>query len=148
MQRWLAAVLILGVASTSAASQGQPALPSDSLERGRKFSRWFKESNVDSLWEYIAPTAREGPFASKTALATASNDMQQRAGLFLPITEERFAWRGGNRQYWQAFGASEAPGPVLLRWVLNAEGKVTGLGLGLAADAPPVDSGGAWFKRP
>jgi hypothetical protein len=62
-----------------------------------------------------------------------------RAGTETAVLEEKFVKRNGRTQYWRTARFSDFPEPILLRWVIDAEGKITGLGLGPLSQAPPID---------
>jgi hypothetical protein len=147
MSRLVFAALAIALASDTALAQGQPPLPPDSLERARRYMTWFKEAKTDSLWPHVVPGIG-GALSSSASLAAMSAEFRTRAGTIRGVVEERFAWRGGNRQFWQTLDASDAPEPILLRWVLGADGRIRGMGLTLLSEAPPVDSGGPVIKRP
>lgn len=143
--RWFAA---LACVLTAAGVDGQSAsLPADSLERARTWGRWFEEGKADSLFAAATPGIR-GAFASRDALAAAQGEFATQAGRILGVAEERFVWRGGNRQYWRTLNTERAPEPIVLRFVLGRDGRIQGFGLSLVSLVPPIDSGGPPIHRP
>lgn len=141
----LAVALSLPTAPSVASAQAAPALPSDSLERGRAATRWLLNGAVDSLWSVVVP-AQRGIFASRESLSQAMLTFAAQAGAVSGKVEERFVWRGGQRQYWQVVNASSAPEPIQIRWVMLPDGRIGGLGINAVSASPAVDSGGPVIK--
>ena len=143
--RWGTGVLV-ALAAASAGAQGG-SLPADSLERARSWGRWFEEGTSDSLFSAAVPGMR-GVFASRESLAAAQQEFAAQAGRVFGTTEERFVWRGGNRQYWRTVNTERAPEPLVIRFVMRPDGRLSGLGISLASQVPPVDSGGPVIVKP
>lgn len=114
------------------------ALPADSFDLARKYTKWFYEEQVDSLVAHHPAEARENP-ALGTRLLNSYKGLAEHAGKELWVTDERFITRNGQRQYWRTATFSGFSEPVLVRWVMNSKGEITGLGLGPKSDAPPID---------
>jgi hypothetical protein len=145
----IAPVLALVLAAPLASAQGAPAaaasrpavpaaLPADSFELARKYTRWFYEQQVDSLVAHHSPEGRKDA-GLPARLLNSGNELAERAGKELWVTDERFITRNGQRQYWRTATFSGFNEPVLVRWVMNSKGEITGLGLGPRSDAPPID---------
>ncbi len=137
MRRLRTAWLIGALLVTSGAAQAQQQLPADSMELGRKFTRWFYTGMADSL---LAAMDSAGQASMTVA------DLQQRmlmvatrAGNEVAILEEKFITRNGQRQYWRSATMDVMPEPFLLRWVITHQGKIAGIGMGPASQAPPID---------
>jgi hypothetical protein len=131
----------------TAGAEGQSgSLPADSLERARTWGRWFQEGKADSLFAAVAPGIR-GALASRDALAAAQGEFAAQTGRILGVEEERFVWRGGNRQYWRTLSTERAPEPIVLRFVVRPDGRIHGFGLSLVSQVPPIDSGGPVIRR-
>jgi hypothetical protein len=62
-----------------------------------------------------------------------------RAGNEVSVIEEKFITRNGARQYWRTAKMDILEEPFLLRWVISPEGKIAGIGMGPASQAPPID---------
>lgn len=125
-------------ASARPAAQPPAALPADSFDLARKYTKWFYEQQVDSLVAHHPAEARRDP-ALATRLLDSYKGLAERAGKELWVTDERFITRNGQRQYWRTASFSAFDEPVLVRWVINSKGEITGLGLGPKSDAPPID---------
>jgi hypothetical protein len=129
------AIAAVTICAAPLQSQQSPAA-SDSLALARRWTKLFYESKLDSLILYV-------PQGSRTELAREFSNyaemMRSRAGTEISIVEERFIRRNGNRQYWRTANFSNAPEPLLLRWVVSASGELMGIGLGPLSQAPPID---------
>jgi hypothetical protein len=125
--------------ATSATARPAPAaLPADSFDLARKYTKWFYEQQVDSLVAHHPAEARKDP-ALATQLLNSYRGLTEHAGKELWVTDERFITRNGQRQYWRTATFTAFDEPVLVRWVMNSKGEITGLGLGPKSDAPPID---------
>jgi hypothetical protein len=139
--------LTLGIALAAASAGAQdttaprprPAqLPADSMQIARKYTQWFYTGQLDSVWARHSAGARQ-QLGTQDELVSRLATLTERAGKELSVIEERFVTRNGARQYWRTATFSNAPEPVLFRWVLAPNGEITGMGLGLRSQAPPVD---------
>lgn len=142
----LTVITTAGRAQSSSSSTANPrpaalapaALPADSFDLARKYTKWFYEQQIDSLIAHHPAEARKDP-AIVTRLVGSSKELAERAGKELWVTDERFITRNGQRQYWRTATFTGFAEPLLVRWVMNAKGEITGLGLGPKSDAPPID---------
>ena len=127
-------------ATAPAATRPAPpaALPADSFDLARKYTQWFYNQQVDSLVAHHSPDGRKDADLP-ARLLNSNKELATRAGKELWVTDERFITRNGQRQYWRTATFSGFSEPVLVRWVMNAKGEITGLGLGPKSDAPPID---------
>lgn len=134
-----AATLVLAIALIAAAPA--PVLAQDaavdSLALARQYTEWLYAGEADSLFAHTAEGAREQLTAGR--YAETSEMIALRAGVELDM-EETWKLRNGDCQYWRTATFSDLDGPFLLRWVLDPAGRITGLGLGPYAQAPPVDA--------
>jgi hypothetical protein len=73
------------------------------------------------------------------ALEPIVERLASRAGTEEALISERWVLRNGLRQYWRTAKFSMIGEPFLLRLVLVAPGTFSGVGLGLASQAPPID---------
>jgi hypothetical protein len=129
-----------GTTATTATAHPTPpaALPADSFDLARKYTQWFYAQQVDSLIAHHSPEARKDT-ALAARLAGAFKGLTDHAGTEIWVTDERFITRNGQRQYWRTASFTGFAEPVLVRWVMNSKGELTGLGLGPKSDAPPID---------
>lgn len=131
----LAAALAAAAAPLSA--QDAPARP-DSLALARKYVAWFYDARVDSLWAHTAEGMRQDV---KTAdwWRERYDFVVMRAGTETAVIEERFRMRNGRPQYWRTARFSDFDQPLLIRFVIDDDGLIAGLGMGPASQAPPTD---------
>jgi hypothetical protein len=118
--------------------QAQERLPSDSMEIGRKYSTWFYTGMADSLLAHMD----SGVVANGMSVAEieqAMTNVATRAGNEVSVIEEKFITRNGRRQYWRTSKMDTLDEPFLLRWVIDSNGKIAGVGIGPLSQAPPID---------
>lgn len=127
--------LVLGPLSLRA----QTAEPSDSLALARQFTTWLYEGEADSLVAHSTEKAKEG-FSTVDQWKQYQSTLLTQAGHEIEVVEETWKLRNGDCQYWRVAAFSEMDGLILLRWVLDEEGRIAGVGLGPEMQAPPVDS--------
>ncbi len=130
-----------GQSVPAAAPTARPALaqlPSDSLERARKFTTWLYTNQTDSLFAYMDSAGQQDMKGPKGWEETVA-ELAMRAGTEEQLIAERWVTRLGKRQYWRTAKFSGMAEPFLVRWVIVAPGKIGGLGLGPASSAPPID---------
>lgn len=130
-------VLFLIPVSPAAAQDTPDAAPVDSLALARQYTEWLYMGGADSLAAHTAQESREGLTSEKYAQATAL--ILERGG-FETGYEETWKLRNGSCQYWRTAKMSSFPDGLLIRWVLDRQGSITGLGLGPATQPPPVDA--------
>lgn len=129
------------------AASAQTALPADSLERARTAARFFYAGEADSLIARMTPATLES-IGGKAGLLEGLSMVGTRAGDEVSVVEERWNLRNGQRQYWRTSKMSAFPDDFLLRFNFDAEGRITGIGMGPAASAPPVESVGPVIPKP
>lgn len=120
--------------------QVAPAAPKrpDSLAVARQYTAWFYTGEVDSL---MAHHAADVPRDS-TLRRRVTQSMEQlalRAGTETSVIEEKFVKRNGRTQYWRTAKFTDFAEPILLRWVINPDGSIGGVGMGPLSQAPPID---------
>jgi hypothetical protein len=148
----LAALAILGAVAAPAGAQApavskdaptalaKPAqLPADSMDLGRRYTRWLYAGQVDSLVARHTADARADTARLAASLRSALADLTARAGTETQVVEERFVTRNGRRQYWRTARFSSFAEPVMVRWIILPSGEIMGLGMNPASQAPPVD---------
>lgn len=136
----VASITSAQAAPAAAAARPAPpaALPADSFDLARKYTQWFYTQQVDSLVAHHSPEGQKDA-GLPARLVNSNKELASRAGKELWVTDERFITRNGQRQYWRTATFSGFSEPVLVRWVMNSKGEITGLGLGPKSDAPPID---------
>jgi ABC-type sulfate transport system substrate-binding protein len=122
-----------------AAARPKPAqLPKDSMELARKYTNWLYMNQSDSLVAHSDSVVRAQP-EQKGTYEQRSLTVAERAGDEVKVLDEKFITRNGTRQYWRTATFTNAPEPILIRWVMSAKGEILAIGLGPASQAPPVD---------
>ena len=133
MRPWLAFAFALGGALLApAASRAQDA-PVDSLALARQYTEWLLAGEVDSLKAHSTD-------GTPIEFSQVSQLIAQRAGTEIDVSEETWKLRNGDCQYWRTSQFSAMDEPILIRWVLDREGRIEGLGAGPLTQAPEVES--------
>lgn len=147
LTRTLAVALTAAAIATPAAVSAQQALPADSLERARTAARFFYAGEADSLIVRMTPATLEA-VGGRVGLIEGISNVGLRAGEEVSVVEERWNMRNGQRQYWRTSRMSIFPADFLLRFNMDAEGNITGIGMGPAQNAPPIESQGPVIPKP
>jgi len=112
--------------------------PVDTIAIGQRATAFFYDGEMDSLWTMLTPAFQEG-LGSTDQLFERLDFLSERAGDEVAVIEETVKMRKGRPHYWRVAEFDLAPEPLLLRWVISPDGKVSGQGLGPASQAPPTD---------
>ena len=136
MTRWTFLIAFPLFAGTAASARAQES-PVDSLALARQYTSWLYLGQVDSL---VAHTAEDSRGELSQTYPQLGQLIAQRAGFELEVSEETWKLRNGECQYWRTAQFSVMDEPILIRWVLDREGRITGLGAGPYSQAPPVES--------
>jgi len=137
-------IVVLGslVPAAVYAQEGEP-VPSegvvDSLALVRQYTQWLYAGEADSLVARSTDGARES-FATPEEFTRFTRMIANRAGLETDVIEETWKLRNGACQYWRTADFTDIGEPMLVRWVLDEEGRIAGFGLGPATQAPSVDA--------
>jgi hypothetical protein len=125
--------------SGTPAARPRPAqLPTDSLERARRYTLWLYTNQSDSLFAALDSASRADA-GSARGVENWVAGLATFAGSEDSLVSERWVTRNGRRQYWRTAKFSGYPEPVQVRWVLTAKGEIGGLGMNPASSAPPID---------
>ena len=138
MKRFLLTVTITIAGGIPVAARAQDA-PVDSLALARQYTQWLYAGEVDSLLAHSTEETR-AQMTENGAFSRLSDMIAQNAGFELEVSEETWKLRNGDCQYWRTAQFSEIEEPILLRWVLDPEGKIEGIGAGPLTQAPVVES--------
>ena len=125
-------LLALAAALLPAVARAQET-PVDSLALARQYTTWLFAGDVDSL---LAHSTEE--MAAKGDYASLGQMIAERAGVEIEVSEETWKMRNGECQYWRTSQFSSIEEPILIRWVLDPKGRISGLGAGPYTQAPPV----------
>jgi hypothetical protein len=131
------AATLLVVIATAQPLAAQATRPVDSLALARQYTQWLYAGQVDSLLAHYPAGSRDS--TARRAIQQDIDRLATRAGKEVQVIEEKFVRRNGRPQYWRTAQFSDLSDLILLRWVINSNGEITGFGLGLASQAPPID---------
>jgi len=127
-------ILLMALLQAPTAASQKP----DSLALARQYTVWFYTNQVDSLIaHYSADTRRDTTL--RRDIAAQMEQLALRAGTETGVVEEKFVKRNGRTQYWRTAKFTDFAEPILLRWVINPDGTIGGMGLGPKSQAPPID---------
>ena len=136
MKLWLVfALAICGSAVLAPVTARAQETPVDSLALARQYTEWLLAGEVDSLKAHSTEESR-----TDIEYSQVSQLIAQRAGHELEVSEETWKLRNGDCQYWRTSQFSVMDEPLLIRWVLDPQGRIEGLGAGPLTQAPEVES--------
>lgn len=111
----------------------------DSLALARQYTVWLYTGQVDSLFAHH-PADAQRDTTLRQRIRASVDQLALHAGTETKVIEEKFVKRNGRTQYWRTATFSDfAAEPLLVRWVLNPDGTIGGIGMGPLSQAPPID---------
>ena len=118
-----------------------PAEEAHFMALGRTYTRWFLHGSTDSL----ADAVDMGTFLKSggtTQLVANSQKVSEHAGTETKVLVEKMTRRKGVLQFWHEaeFTKLDAGDPLVIRWLMDSEGKIVGMGLGLKSGTPAPDN--------
>lgn len=133
-------ILLIALAATVGTLQAQEGAVDTAavIAAGQKASEFFYAGKMDSLWAMLTPGFR-ADIQNQQALTDRLGLIVGRAGFETKVVQEKLKMRNGKPQYWRAADFSSLPEPLLLRWVIEPDGKVSGMGIGPLSQAPTTD---------
>lgn len=131
---------ILGLALLSVAPYALRAqtVPPDSLALARRYTTWLLAGEADSLVAHVADGV-DGQVRTAEFWNNATNTISTRAGEEVLVVDESWRPRNGDCQYWRTSEFSGMSEWLLIRWVLDPEGRIEGVGMGPESQAPATD---------
>ena len=129
-------ILLMALLQAPAATAA-PQKP-DSLALARQYTVWFYTGEVDSLIAHH-PLDAQRDSTLRQRLNQQVEQLALRAGVETGVIEEKFVKRNRRTQYWRTAHFSNFSEPILVRWVMNPDGTIGGMGLGPLSQAPPID---------
>lgn len=124
------------------ASAPAPLTPAEEarfLALGKTYTRWFLGGKADSLLAVMAPETAE-KVGGIDGVRDMMNQVAERAGAETKMTEEKMTRRNGRPQFWHAGQFSEfTDDELVIRWIFDADGKITGAGFGPKGTTPAPD---------
>lgn len=115
-----------------------PHLPADSMELGETYMEYVLDYDASSLWDVLTEDARER-LGSVGELRDQMGQIFRQIGSQERVVDQRYWMRDGKPQYWHTAEFSEFPEPMVFRFVIEPDGKISGLGLNPRSQNPPVD---------
>lgn len=131
-----AALTTLVVGVTPSMAQDAPV---DSLALARQYTMWLYAGEVDSLVAHSNDEMREAQ-AQEATYKRISELIAERAGTEVAAVEETWKRRNGACQYWRTAYFSGMTDEILIRWVLEPDGRIAGFGAGPRSEAPEVEA--------
>jgi len=110
----------------------------DTLALARQYTVWLYTGQVDSLFAHH-PADAQRDTTLRSRIRGSVEQLALRAGTETAVIEEKFVKRNGRTQYWRTAKFSDFAEPLLVRWVLNPDGTIGGIGMGPLSQAPPID---------
>jgi hypothetical protein len=110
----------------------------DSLALARQYTVWLYTGQVDSLFAHH-PADDQRDSTLRRRITASVEQLALRAGTETSVIEEKFVKRNGRTQYWRTAKFSDFAEPLLIRWVMNPDGTIGGIGMGPKSQAPPID---------
>jgi hypothetical protein len=97
---------------------------------GKKVNTWFFEGQADSIYA-IADSSARAAMGGVEGIEQQLERFSTRAGAMLRIIDEKMTRREGAPQFWfEAEFAEFSDDALVLRWIFNEQGQLTGAGMG------------------
>jgi len=136
----LALLLLVPGASRGQEADGSAAahLPADSMAIGATYVEWMLDYRADSLWTRFSDEMREN-------FGSVGEFKDRMAGLFGQIGDQRrvisqrYWMRNGKPQFWHTAEFSAVDEPVVVRFVIEPDGVISGIGFNPQSQNPTVD---------
>jgi hypothetical protein len=109
------------------------------LTLGRHYTEWFFAGQADSLLAHMSPQSREAS-GGAAGILNQRDLVSARAGKEKLLLEEKMTWRKGMPQFWHEGMFDNLTEPVVVRWVMDNQGAIIGIGLGPRSQTPEVDA--------
>jgi hypothetical protein len=146
----LAGLLVVGSASLLAAQNTDGAdanatdagptapMPADSMAIGEKYVDWLIDYRADSLWTHLSDDVKER-LGSVGDMRDQMGQIFRQIGNQGHVASQRYWMRNGEHQFWHTADFSNIDEPVVIRFVIEPDGTITGLGINPQSQNPPVD---------
>ena len=105
---------------------------------GRQVAEWFFAGQTDSVLAHSSPDVLDRMDGAK-GLLEARDQLLARAGSETKVITDKMTKRKGNAQYWRESDYENAPEPIVLRFVFNAQAQIIGIGMGPLSQTPAPD---------
>ncbi len=150
MQHWtkvsgLTALLIIAAAAPLAAQDEAPAvtpegphLPADSMELGAKYMEYILNYESEDLYEALTADLKEN-LGSAADIFDRMGMLFEQVGSQERVISQRYWMRNGKPQYWHTAEFSNLDEPMVFRFVIEPDGRISGIGVNAESENPPVD---------
>jgi hypothetical protein len=138
MTRWPLLVFGLAIARATPGVPQTPSAKPDRIALGRQYTQWFYQGQTDSLWSRMEQGVRD-QLKTPDEIRRGADELVARAGNEVEVISEKVVKRNGQMQYWRTAKFDRAPEPMMVRWVIGDDGKIIGVGMNPASQAPPID---------
>jgi len=150
MRHWtklsgLAALLIVGAAAPLAAQEEAPAaavegphLPADSMQLGAKYMEYILDYEAEDLYEALTDDMKES-LGSAADIFDRMGSLFEQVGSQERVVSQRYWMRNGKPQYWHTAEFSNLDEPMVFRFVIEPDGRISGIGINPESQNPPVD---------
>jgi hypothetical protein len=131
-------------AAAQNAASAAPATPAVELNNtqwtllGRQVTEWFFVGQTDSILAHSSPDVLDRMGGAK-GLLEARDELASRVGSEVEVITDKMTKRKGNPQYWRESKYENAPEPIVLRFVFNAQAQIIGIGMGPLSQTPAPD---------
>ena len=133
------ATLALLLAAPLHAQGAVPLTDDQFLKLGKQYTQWFFHGDADSLLAHMAPET-QAAVGGRDGILENRARVDERAGVELSVVEEKMTRRHGHPQFWHSGQFSSLEDPIVLRWVMDDAGRITGVGLGPRNQTPAPDT--------
>jgi hypothetical protein len=97
------------------------------LARGKQIMAWYLAGHADSVYATFAPEIAGQMDAD--GVRQQRDVFEERVGTVIKVVAEKMTRRNGIPQFWwEAEGTNFTPEPVVMRWMLNEQLQVVGVG--------------------
>ncbi|HET8649706.1 MAG TPA: hypothetical protein VFL95_06680, partial [Gemmatimonadales bacterium] len=130
-------ILTLLAAAPAAAQSSSASAQPNYLALGHQYAEWFLAGKSDSLAAHVDSSSGHPWGAEQFTRQRAA--LKERAGKETAVLEEKMNRRQGHRQYWRESLFNQMDEPVVVRFLLTDEGRITGFGMGPKSRTPAPD---------
>lgn len=113
-------------------------MPADSMAIGNQYAEWFLDYDAESLREKFSDELKER-LGSVGDMIDQMGQFFDQIGMQETVVSQRYCMRNGQRQFWHTAKFSDMDENVVIRFVIEPDGTITGIGINPESQNPPVD---------